>query len=198
MVQQQRAEETRSHIIRVAVETFSRNGYEGTGVAEICREAGISKGAFYHHFPSKHDLYLVLLNNWTDSIDARLRHIREQSSTVPQALDAMTGVFKDIFRSSRNQVPIFFEFLTKASRDQSVRTATTASYERYSEYFAQIIEQGMQEGTVRATDPKTTAQILVSLAFGLVFQGLLDPGKADWSLIAEESIRQVIRDLIQV
>lgn len=41
-----------------------RNGYAATGINDICREAGVSKGAFYHFFPSKEDLALAALDGF--------------------------------------------------------------------------------------------------------------------------------------
>ena len=55
---QQRSEETRARILAAALDRFARYGYDATGVAEICRAAGVSKGAFYHHFPSKQAAFL--------------------------------------------------------------------------------------------------------------------------------------------
>lgn len=39
------------HILEVATELFHRLGYFQTGIAEINRHAGVSKGVFYHYFP---------------------------------------------------------------------------------------------------------------------------------------------------
>ena len=55
MGRQKRGEETRSRILDAAQGCFVQHGYDATGVAEICRSAGLSKGAFYYHFPSKLD-----------------------------------------------------------------------------------------------------------------------------------------------
>ena len=64
MPQQQRSEETRARILHAALECFSRTGYDASGVAEICAAAGVSKGAFYHHFPTKQAVFIELLNFW--------------------------------------------------------------------------------------------------------------------------------------
>ena len=58
---QQRSEETRTHILKAALDLFSKNGYDATSVANICQAAGVSKGAFYHHFASKHSVFQALL-----------------------------------------------------------------------------------------------------------------------------------------
>ena len=59
---QQRSEETRARLLEAAEACFSESGYDGTGVAKICRRAGVSKGAFYHHFETKQAIFLELLN----------------------------------------------------------------------------------------------------------------------------------------
>ena len=53
MATQPRGEETRTRILDAALEAFARDGYDDASVAEICRLAGVTKGGFYHHFPSK-------------------------------------------------------------------------------------------------------------------------------------------------
>jgi len=50
---QQRSEETRARILDAAIRRFAIAGYDAASVEDICTEAGVSKGAFYHHFPTK-------------------------------------------------------------------------------------------------------------------------------------------------
>lgn len=42
---------TRAALVDAALVLFRRQGISGTGVEQICREAGVSKGVFAHHFP---------------------------------------------------------------------------------------------------------------------------------------------------
>ncbi len=69
---QARSEETRKRIIQVAVRLFSDHGYDSAGVAEICEAADVSKGAFYHHFETKHEIFMGLLNRWLGRVRGRL------------------------------------------------------------------------------------------------------------------------------
>jgi AcrR family transcriptional regulator len=66
---QARSEKTHKEIMKSAVAEFSRSGYDAASVADICREAGVSKGAFYHHFPSKQKLFLAIMQDWLKGID---------------------------------------------------------------------------------------------------------------------------------
>jgi len=68
----QRREQTRSAILEAATAAFAADGYEATGVAEICERAGVSKGAFYYHFESKEAVFLDLCNTWLHSLEETL------------------------------------------------------------------------------------------------------------------------------
>src|SRR4029078_12180171 len=46
-------EATHERIVEVAARAIRRSGYNGTGVADIMKEAGLTHGGFYAHFPSR-------------------------------------------------------------------------------------------------------------------------------------------------
>ena len=50
--------ETRTKLLETATRLIWQADYSSVGVNEICKQAGVTKGAFYHHFESKADLYL--------------------------------------------------------------------------------------------------------------------------------------------
>ncbi|WP_308689742.1 TetR/AcrR family transcriptional regulator [Weizmannia acidilactici] len=52
--------ETKNHIFQTAMELIATKGYEEIKIGEICRQAGVSVGAFYHYFPSKNDLLIEM------------------------------------------------------------------------------------------------------------------------------------------
>jgi len=58
----ERSERTRSKIINEAASLFHHKGYTATGLDELLKNAGVTKGAFYHHFKSKKDVALAVIN----------------------------------------------------------------------------------------------------------------------------------------
>ncbi|MCI0615230.1 TetR/AcrR family transcriptional regulator, partial [bacterium] len=58
----ERSERTRSRIITEAASLFHHKGYTATGLDELLKNAGVTKGAFYHHFRSKKDVALAVIN----------------------------------------------------------------------------------------------------------------------------------------
>ncbi|MEM7205120.1 MAG: TetR/AcrR family transcriptional regulator [Planctomycetota bacterium] len=53
---------TRERILNTAAELWHARSYDGVGVAEVCAEAGVQKGSFFHFFRSKEDLLLAVLD----------------------------------------------------------------------------------------------------------------------------------------
>jgi TetR/AcrR family transcriptional regulator, acrAB operon repressor len=53
----QQAQETRQHILDVAMRLFSRQGVSSTSLADIAQAAGVTRGAIYWHFKNKSDLF---------------------------------------------------------------------------------------------------------------------------------------------
>lgn len=189
---QKRSQETRANILNAAQSLFAQNGYDATGVADICQEAGVSKGSFYYHFPSKQALFLELLDEWLSGLDVQLNLLRQNDQSAPDSLIAMTSVLPLVFQSAGNHLQMFLEFWIQASRDATIWEATIAPYHRYQTLFASLIEEGITEGSLEPVDTQITAQVIVSFAVGLLLQGLLDPQGADWEKVAKQGIQYLM------
>jgi AcrR family transcriptional regulator len=190
---QQRSEETRARLLQAASKKFSSSGYNAASVDDICEEAGVSKGAFYHHFPSKQAVFLTLFEDWLKTVDAGLEAARQ--STVPETLTNMARMLPFIFAQADGRLPMFLEFWLQASRDETVWKAMAAPYRRYQNFFAGLVKQGIAEGTFRQVDPGSAAQVIVSFAVGMLLQGLIAPQDTDWQKAAEQSMKILMKGL---
>ena len=192
---QQRSEETRSRILEAAIKLFSNHGYNKASVDDICSAAGISKGAFYHHFESKQALFLALLDSWLQTIDNAIEASKDK--TAPETFMQITEGFPYIFKTADEGLPMFFEFWLQASRDKKVWEASIAPYRRYHKYFTSLIKKGVEEGSFVEVDPELAARMIVSTAMGLFLQSLLDPKGAKWEKVARESTTLLLNSLLK-
>ncbi|MFM5906925.1 MAG: TetR/AcrR family transcriptional regulator [Novosphingobium sp.] len=57
----------RDKLLEAAVKLVRAKGYAATSVDDLCKEAGVTKGAFFHHFPSKEALGVAAADYWSAS-----------------------------------------------------------------------------------------------------------------------------------
>jgi len=192
---QQRSEETRAKILESAIKLFSNQGFNKASVDDICKEAGISKGAFYHHFKSKQELFLALLDGWLTTIDNAIEASRDKNA--PETFMQMTEAFPYIFETAGEGLPMFLEFWLQASRDKKIWEASIAPYRRYHKHFTSLIKKGVEEGSFVDVDPELTSRMIVSTAMGLLLQSLLDPKGANWEKVARGSTTMLVNSLMR-
>jgi AcrR family transcriptional regulator len=208
-----RSELTQNRIKNAAVQLFAEQGYNVAGVAEICAVAEVSKGAFYHHFTSKNALFVSLLDDWLDGLDQQLAFISKGQAPFPEKLIRMGEMITRISNEYQTRIPILFEFWMQASRDEEIWKAAIAPFQRYQDFFAGMIQQGIDEGHLAPVDPMAGAQTLISLAIGLLMQYMLQTrlGKVfaldrmdlkkkemqnlDWESLIQESIQMLLNGL---
>jgi AcrR family transcriptional regulator len=191
---QQRSEETQARILEAAVKQFSVSGFNKASVDDICKQAGISKGAFYHHFKTKQDVFLALLDGWLQTFDQAIEASKNQ--TVPETFQQLTEYFPYIFESAGDNLPMFLEFWLQASRDETIWDASIAPYRRYHKYFVSLIKKGITEGSFADVDPDLAGRLIISAAMGLLLQSLLDPEGANWTKVARETVQVMVKSLL--
>jgi AcrR family transcriptional regulator len=98
-----RSEATRGELLRVARDLFTDPGYEKTSVDLIASRAGVTKGAIYHHFPNKRDVFQAVF----EMLEQRL---------VEKVIVAAAGAADDVWEGLRLGARAFLE----AARDPAV------------------------------------------------------------------------------
>ncbi len=76
------SEATRAALVEAARELFAKQGYAGTATEEIIARARVSRGALYHHFRSKHDLFRAVLEKTEQEFIRRLAEARAPGATM--------------------------------------------------------------------------------------------------------------------
>jgi TetR/AcrR family transcriptional repressor of nem operon len=61
-----RVANARAQILEAALRVIRAKGYTATSVEDLCTAAGVTKGAFFHHFKSKEDLGIAAARHWSE------------------------------------------------------------------------------------------------------------------------------------
>jgi TetR/AcrR family transcriptional regulator, transcriptional repressor for nem operon len=88
-VSKEQSETNRTSLLQAAGRLFNEKGFDGVGVAEVAKEAGLTHGALYAHFPSKDAL---AAEAFSDGIAHRLKSMRRRKRTFEEYLDAMFSI----------------------------------------------------------------------------------------------------------
>src|SRR5216684_1466103 len=85
-------EATHDRIVEAAARAIRRSGYNGTGVADIMKDAGLTHGGFYAHFPSREGMLAEAADRAGSEAVALSEHI---AASVPpeQALPSMVRAY---------------------------------------------------------------------------------------------------------
>jgi AcrR family transcriptional regulator len=192
---QRRSTETRKKILTTSYALFSHQGYEATGVAQICEGAEISKGAFYHHFPSKKHVLFTLIEEWVANIQTQFQLIREDQTPIPDQFSEMLPALSTVFLEA-DQIPLFLEFWLQSMRDPEIAYRLIKPYYTFVTLFEKMFEKGISEGSINAdSDPHMSMRLMLSFSLGLIMQAMIEPNREDWKEIAHFSLEKVMKGL---
>lgn len=142
------------------------HGFQGTSVEVILARAGATKGAFFHHFPSKAEFgYAVVDEILAAAITAQwvepLHRTADPLETIATEFDR--GI--DLLRAQRPILGCPLNNLAQEMNplDEGFRVRTQAVFAAWHAAFRDALRQGQQQGIVRAgLDPADAAHALVA------------------------------------
>jgi len=159
---------TRTLLINAASQLFGTFGYDRTSVDQIIKQAGVSKGAFYHHFASKEEILDAVTASIVSAVMNEVQHaIGDRSVTAIVRLNRF-------FETSRVWKLAHFgllkEVLMALYRDENatmLRKIQVNSVDLCAPVLADILEQGIDEGVFDLPLPREAARLIMQLGFGL-------------------------------
>ena len=166
---------TREKLLQAAFEEIYRRGYQAAGMETILKEAGVTKGALYHHFPDKAALgHAVVDDVVTDLLLERWLGVLARQPGDP--LTALQGMLKErLARLSPDEVELGCPLNNLAQEmsplDERFRRRVAKTFDTWASGFAEVLERGQIAGAVRKDiGPKKMAHFLVAAiegSFGL-------------------------------
>ena len=192
MTQEERKTTSINKILDSAEEFIQKNGMSNIDINKICKSAGLTKGAFYHHFQNKQQLLLEIFNRWIKRVSSEVEITGYKTINTVDLIFHIIDRITPAFENASNQLPIFIELYTEAISDSNSRTYVLESYNNFIAFFSDLLKNGMVKGFIKKADPAKVSKILFSINLGLLIQGLIDPGSENWPEMAKESIRLLL------
>jgi TetR/AcrR family acrAB operon transcriptional repressor len=175
---------TRSAIVEAGLACFDRRGITGTTLAEIAAEAGVTKGAVYHHFPGKLAILTELREQVSlpllDAADTALLHAGE-APALARIERFITGVLEDLERDGRKRRVLgVMLFKCEYVDDLGVMLAgNVRNTARLAKAFEAAYAQARAEGTLaHCLEPAAAALETMMFFSGLLRLWLLHPPRS--------------------
>lgn len=177
----------RERVLRAAMDIFSTQGFRGASLDAVADAVGITRQGLLHHFPSKVELLLGVLDLRQAEDHERVQRMFDHSQGMADAL---------ITLARRNEVRPelirMFTILASESVDAEHpgHEWFVDRYRGLRSRMAERIEAEQRAGTLSAAlAPDSIAVLLIAVMDGLQIQHLLDPGAVDLVEPLEDLLR---------
>jgi AcrR family transcriptional regulator len=107
--QAERRAATRRALLDAARSLFAERGYHGAAAEEIVRRAGLTRGALYHHFEDKKDLFRAVIDEMEGEIEEKVEEAEHAQSGLPEVVKAGYRVFLDAALDQEMRRTFFLE-----------------------------------------------------------------------------------------
>ena len=189
--QQLKSQETKKKIFLAAKNILKKNGYEALSIKNICEEAGVSNGSFYHHFKTKDDLLSYYIEEQPS--------IRPELLTTPSSISDIKSVIILVYLNYVKYCKeLGVEFLANyyTPKNQSLnpvkRTARSYPIVTVREYLEQSIRAGILPSDLPLDEITTDIRMIV---IGNVFEWCLKDGEADFEGNMKRSLENYLNGI---
>ncbi|UFN47561.1 TetR family transcriptional regulator [Roseomonas sp. OT10] len=180
---------TRRNLIESAYREFARAGYHGASIERICRAAGVSKQILSHHFGSKENAYLAVLELAYERSRARDAGLEGEGLDPAAAMRDFVGFAFDHLRQNRDFVSLLAD--ENVNKGIHIRRSARlrASYGPLLARIAALLRRGEQAGVFRpGIDPKQLYISISGLCFFLFSNGHTLSAVFGEDLLTEEAL----------
>ena len=183
--------ETKQKIFSTALALFDEKGYDNVTINDICRQIGLTKGAFYHHFNSKSD---ILIMKYKFNENTLLKYYNSISANEPlKKLEKVINRFIDYPKitsleemKSSFKVQIDSHYLEFVGGDSAVQ----------KNILMKIIAEGQANGDIRDDmSNELLADIIIRYKFGLYIEWCIKDGNMDITTIGQRDYNALLNML---
>jgi AcrR family transcriptional regulator len=146
--------------LRAATALVNEQGYRGASVDKISARLNVTKGSFYHHNDNKHDLISQCFERSFAVIRQALRLAEDGSDSGWARACAATRALVRYQLSASG--PLLRATATSALPDSEHRERVRVTINRLAERMANVVVDGMMDGSIRALDSAIAAQIVIA------------------------------------
>jgi AcrR family transcriptional regulator len=161
----------RRRILDAAREVFFRDGFATANLDEVASIAEVAKGTLYRHFDSKADLYVAVLSHNGQVFEERMREAAQRATAAPDRIRQVGRFYHEHWTRNREYFQIFWALDNQeliGELPPGVVDEVTKLWENCLRILADVVDAGVKAGDFAPCDPWEVANILWTVANGLI------------------------------
>jgi TetR/AcrR family transcriptional repressor of nem operon len=159
-------------IADVAQALVQEVGYNGFSFEHISQAVGMRKASIHHHFGSKVDLGVTVVQRYTGQFEQALRNVQNQFTSAPERLLAYADLFETTFQNNQHLCVCGMLGAESNSLDASLKSEVKRFFQINVAWLNHVMDEGLASGSLRSPhDAKVLAETLLSLLEGAMLVG---------------------------
>ena len=159
-------------IAEVAQNLVQEVGYNGFSFEHIAKEVGMRKASVHHHFASKADLGVAVVQIYTHEFEEALQVIVINTKTAPQRLTAYADLFEATFANQHHLCVCGMLSAESNSLDAAVKQEVNHFFQLNMTWLTFVVQEGMDSGSLKkVNDAAAVAQTCLSMLEGSMLVG---------------------------
>ncbi len=180
-------------ILDSAEKLFVTKGYHDTAINDIAEAADFSRTSIYQYFNSKEEIYLALLERYTDVLYERLAEAVARHEHTVDKIRAFLEELRTLSRLKPNFFPLYFiqRHQLEPRLSPELRARLNAKRRKVENIFRDFYQQGMERGEVRNIRVKDASNLFFAQIAGMMLLHEYYGGEFDVTL--DEHLNQSLK-----
>jgi AcrR family transcriptional regulator len=171
--QEQRSAETRERLIVAAIECIERVGYVEATTTLIAQQANVSRGALQHHFATKADLIVAVIDRVSDELNLRFDVASLASAPLEARVAAIVDRYWDVFTGPSFRAVLGISL--SIAGEPALASRLSDSLDEARESYGVVWHELFRDAGLSATELSAIRRVVMSAARGFGVLKMLQP-----------------------
>jgi AcrR family transcriptional regulator len=169
--------DTRQKILASATKLFSVQGYANTSLAQVAKEAQVSKALIFWHFANKDELFRTALKSSLEPYSIDVVELLSGLDELGQ-IRKLVDLYYDFVSQNVYSVRFLLSLVVREEKNlDDLLGRITELYRIYCNLLADILQTGREKGTFRSSvNPQADAALIMATLNGILIQGFVGGG----------------------
>lgn len=157
-------------ILESAEKLFAEKGYSETSISDIAEAADFSRTSIYQYFSSKEEIYVCILERYTDLLTDRIIEATNNAATVADKIRALLEEFRTMIKMKPNFFSLYFiqRHQVEPLLSPELRAQLNVKRRKLENVFRDFYRQGVERGEVRNISVKDASNLFFAQIMGMM------------------------------